>query len=105
MLSPQVTDHLGMLTTISLPCCSLTSRRASWQPHRTQDWQHPLHARSSCFDRSLRRQERGCRSLVRAQKGTADPGITEVSTPHSGYHYNGAKRRFFEGWYFKVSLA
>lgn len=29
--------------------------------------------------------------------------MTEVSTPHSGYHYNGAKRRFFEGWYFKVS--
>ena len=27
---------------------------------------------------------------------------TDVSTPHSGYHYNGAKRRFFEGWYFKV---
>ena len=29
--------------------------------------------------------------------------MTGVSTPHSGYHYNGANRRFFEGWYFKVS--
>lgn len=28
---------------------------------------------------------------------------TDVSPPHSGYHYAGAKRRFFEGWYFKVS--
>jgi len=34
----------------------------------------------------------------------SDANMTEVSTPHSGYHYNGAKRRFFEGWYFKVSV-
>ncbi|KAK9835048.1 hypothetical protein WJX81_007145 [Elliptochloris bilobata] len=26
------------------------------------------------------------------------------STPHSGYHYDGRKGRFFEGWYFKVTL-
>jgi tocopherol cyclase len=24
--------------------------------------------------------------------------------PHSGYHYDGSSRRFFEGWYFKVDL-
>ncbi len=23
-------------------------------------------------------------------------------TPHSGYHFDGSNRRFFEGWYFKV---
>ncbi|KAH7288283.1 hypothetical protein KP509_31G020300 [Ceratopteris richardii] len=28
----------------------------------------------------------------------------ELRTPHSGYHYDGSKRRFFEGWYFKVSI-
>jgi hypothetical protein len=25
-----------------------------------------------------------------------------VATPHSGYHWDGTPRRFFEGWYWKV---
>ncbi|MGK7954028.1 MAG: tocopherol cyclase family protein, partial [Crocosphaera sp.] len=25
-------------------------------------------------------------------------------TPHSGYHWNGSSRRFFEGWYYRVTL-
>jgi len=25
-------------------------------------------------------------------------------TPHSGYHFDGTSRRFFEGWYFKVCI-
>ena len=25
-------------------------------------------------------------------------------TPHSGYHWNGSSKRFFEGWYFRVTL-
>ncbi len=25
-------------------------------------------------------------------------------TPHSGYHWDGSDRRFFEGWYFRVTL-
>eukprot|EP00899_Mesostigma_viride_P022854 jgi/Mesvir1/3753/Mv15027-RA.2 len=28
----------------------------------------------------------------------------DVQTPHSGYHYDGSARRFFEGWYFKVTI-
>jgi tocopherol cyclase len=27
-----------------------------------------------------------------------------LSTPHSGYHWDGSDRRFFEGWYFRVTL-
>eukprot|EP00258_Populus_trichocarpa_P015333 XP_006371708.2 tocopherol cyclase, chloroplastic [Populus trichocarpa] len=27
-----------------------------------------------------------------------------LRTPHSGYHYDGTTRNFFEGWYFKVSI-
>lgn len=27
-----------------------------------------------------------------------------LQTPHSGYHWNGSKERFFEGWYFRVTL-
>lgn len=27
-----------------------------------------------------------------------------VQTPHSGYHWDGSDRRFFEGWYFRVTL-
>ena len=25
-------------------------------------------------------------------------------TPHSGYHWDGSDRRFFEGWYFRITL-
>ena len=27
-----------------------------------------------------------------------------LQTPHSGYHWTGSDRRFFEGWYFRVTL-
>lgn len=27
-----------------------------------------------------------------------------LRTPHSGYHFDKTKRRFFEGWYFKISI-
>jgi tocopherol cyclase len=27
-----------------------------------------------------------------------------LQTPHSGYHWDGSLRRFFEGWYFRVTL-
>ncbi|XP_020518284.1 probable tocopherol cyclase, chloroplastic isoform X1 [Amborella trichopoda] len=32
------------------------------------------------------------------------PANRELRTPHSGYHFDGSARRFFEGWYFKVSI-
>ncbi|KMZ57637.1 Tocopherol cyclase [Zostera marina] len=28
----------------------------------------------------------------------------ELRTPHSGYHFDGTARHFFEGWYFRVSI-
>ncbi|KAH7443105.1 hypothetical protein KP509_02G019700 [Ceratopteris richardii] len=28
----------------------------------------------------------------------------QLRTPHSGYHFDGSKRRFFEGWYLKLSI-
>ena len=30
--------------------------------------------------------------------------LLSTQTPHSGYHWNGAPRRFFEGWYYRVTL-
>lgn len=27
-----------------------------------------------------------------------------MQTPHSGYHWDGSSRRFFEGWYYRVTL-
>lgn len=27
-----------------------------------------------------------------------------LQTPHSGYHWDGSNRRFFEGWYFRLTL-
>ena len=29
---------------------------------------------------------------------------SSLRTPHSGYHFDGSDRRFFEGWYFKVGI-
>ena len=30
--------------------------------------------------------------------------LLSTQTPHSGYHWDGAPRRFFEGWYYRVTL-
>ena len=30
--------------------------------------------------------------------------ILDLRTPHSGYHWDGSSRRFFEGWYYRVTL-
>ncbi len=30
--------------------------------------------------------------------------MTDLQTPHSGYHWDGSSRRFFEGWYYRVTL-
>ncbi|KAJ6795620.1 putative tocopherol cyclase, chloroplastic [Iris pallida] len=35
---------------------------------------------------------------------TPTPRDRELRTPHSGYHFDGTSRLFFEGWYFKVSI-
>ncbi|KAL3689831.1 hypothetical protein R1sor_016140 [Riccia sorocarpa] len=35
---------------------------------------------------------------------TVTPVDRPTRTPHSGYHFDGSSRRFFEGWYFKVSI-
>ncbi|XP_071702588.1 tocopherol cyclase, chloroplastic-like [Rutidosis leptorrhynchoides] len=32
------------------------------------------------------------------------PSNRPLRTPHSGYHFDGTRRNFFEGWYFKVSI-
>ncbi|XP_074276502.1 tocopherol cyclase, chloroplastic [Silene latifolia] len=35
---------------------------------------------------------------------TPTPLNRPLRTPHSGYHFDGSPRQFFEGWYFKVSI-
>ena len=30
--------------------------------------------------------------------------MTNLQTPHSGYHWDGTPQRFFEGWYYRVTL-
>ena len=35
--------------------------------------------------------------------GRVTPPLSTVRVPHCGYHYDGTHRRFFEGWYWKVS--
>ncbi|XP_031101652.1 tocopherol cyclase, chloroplastic [Ipomoea triloba] len=35
---------------------------------------------------------------------TPTPSNRPLRTPHSGYHFDGTRRQFFEGWFFKVSI-
>lgn len=42
-------------------------------------------------------------SLTPSVRPRTVPLYSQV-TPHSGYHWDGTNRRFFEGWYFKVRL-
>ncbi|KAK1370232.1 Tocopherol cyclase [Heracleum sosnowskyi] len=35
---------------------------------------------------------------------TPTPTNRNLRTPHSGYHFDGSSRKFFEGWYFKVAI-
>lgn len=30
--------------------------------------------------------------------------VHQLQTPHSGYHWDGSNQRFFEGWYYRVTL-
>jgi tocopherol cyclase len=30
--------------------------------------------------------------------------LKTIETPHSGYHWDGGSRRFFEGWYYRITL-
>lgn len=39
------------------------------------------------------------------QDPTLLPGVSvPLDVPHEGYHWDGSARRFFEGWYYRVSL-
>lgn len=44
------------------------------------------------------------RAGLRRRSGVAPLRAAPAQTPHSGYHFDGSPRRFFEGWYFKVAL-
>ncbi|DBA67375.1 TPA: hypothetical protein ACH3X2_001667 [Trebouxia sp. C0005] len=83
--------------------CSLTLRGVCWQAHLSQQRRQQHHTKPIILGRNPLKQQRAC-SRRQALSASSVASMTEVSTPHSGYHYNGAKRRFFEGWYFKVTL-
>ena len=96
-------DHTSMSANAAHFCSVLPRRRSSCS-HSCSLSQ--LHRRSCHSQRpvgSANRVLKGTRACISASATSAN--IETVSTPHSGYHYSGAKRRFFEGWYFKVSLA
>lgn len=40
-----------------------------------------------------------CQVKARNNNGAVSNDLT---TPHSGYHFDGSRDRFFEGWYWKV---
>lgn len=41
---------------------------------------------------------------TRQVRTTRSRPVAAVLTPHSGYHFDGLPRRFFEGWYWKVVM-
>ena len=56
--------------------------------------------------RELAAGQRRCRRScwqIKADLKTSQTTNLEP-TPHSGYHFDGSSRRFFEGWYFKVRV-
>ncbi|GMY17600.1 tocopherol cyclase, chloroplastic [Fagus crenata] len=55
---------------------------------------------SSTFEREREKQSSASVNPVYVPT----PPNRELRTPHSGYHFDGSTRRFFEGWYFKVSI-
>ncbi|KAI5073573.1 hypothetical protein GOP47_0011586 [Adiantum capillus-veneris] len=53
----------------------------------------------------LQGASQACKAATSMQQTPAfSTGQRPARTPHSGYHFDGSKRRFFEGWYFKVSI-
>jgi hypothetical protein len=80
---------------------SLSCATQGYSKHR-----HHQHHRSTLLKHSTdpapfqqqQQQRRGRDYRVHA----AD--VSDLLTPHSGYHFDGTNRRFFEGWYFKVRV-
>lgn len=59
-------------------------------------------AESGPSSSSMHAEERERRAIKPIYQPT--PPNRPLRTPHSGYHFDGSTRQFFEGWYFKVSL-
>ncbi|KAM0973651.1 hypothetical protein ACFX2C_016949 [Malus domestica] len=55
---------------------------------------------SSTISSSTTQQDKAVASSVYVPT----PQSRDHRTPHSGYHFDGTTRKFFEGWYFKVSI-
>ncbi|XP_062098762.1 tocopherol cyclase, chloroplastic [Humulus lupulus] len=77
----------------------------------TPPWHRPkpglIRSSVSEFDQkpvsSIDKDKEGLSSSV-SPVYTPTPSNRELRTPHSGYHFDGSVRKFFEGWYFKVSI-
>lgn len=94
MLSQRSLQHC--LGTQQHPLLCTRHQPNSWRPSRT-----PLHLqRHANTALHGHQQQQQARSRVKAPAASA----SEVLTPHSGYHFDGTNRRFFEGWYFKVTI-
>eukprot|EP00879_Flechtneria_rotunda_P016277 GHRR01017030.1.p1 GENE.GHRR01017030.1~~GHRR01017030.1.p1 ORF type:complete len:251 (+),score=65.45 GHRR01017030.1:173-925(+) len=60
----------------------------------------PTNSYAACTYRAVR----GCPGRARLCSRVSPSSQSIVTTPHSGYHWDGSSRRFFEGWYFKVTI-
>ncbi|KAF3446424.1 hypothetical protein FNV43_RR11603 [Rhamnella rubrinervis] len=72
----------------------------------------PANLRASMSNSISENQQYGASTIDRDKEGVGSvnpvyvptPPNRDLRTPHSGYHFDGSTRRFFEGWYFKVSI-
>jgi hypothetical protein len=81
-----------------------TSYSGTIQSHPSH--QHQQQHRSTLCKHNTRLAPRQQQLQQRRGRGCSvhAADVSELLTPHSGYHFDGTNRRFFEGWYFKVCV-
>ncbi|CAN6456556.1 unnamed protein product [Victoria cruziana] len=82
---------------VSLPCCLFPDLPFRFRQAIGRSWASPPRRKINTDKRPY------CRAAVEPVYSPTPPD-RPLRTPHSGYHFDGSARRFFEGWYFKVSI-
>jgi hypothetical protein len=92
----------GSMTAPRQPCACNASRvphASSSRPRR-----RVTAAAAARGNHSRGRRVRAAAAAAASSSFGGRPAPADVLTPHSGYHFDGSSRRFFEGWYFKVGV-
>ncbi|XP_010668187.2 tocopherol cyclase, chloroplastic [Beta vulgaris subsp. vulgaris] len=102
---PSIKTHKSFNPFDNLSCSNLqlplnlrlqTTNKRIFSPHSS------MAGTGSSSESSVMAEERENGAITPVYAPT--PPNRELRTPHSGYHFDGSSRQFFEGWYFKVSI-